>query len=1206
MAYYSLRSREWEELESLISNRDKDGIISLFVRIGDMPKTKKGFPPKNAKSMLHLYGRMFELVIQAHDASFYKSLRKSGMPRLDGSRELLFSTLYNLYFGYEKYEDEHGFGKTMRDPRGPSCEQEEAVADFISAVLDDGYALNQPPYERNNSDLLIRLFARSMSRHVDLLPRLEAAGYVTIPEFNSQWDDIISSNNTSYAEYCLGKGSRPNAPLVLDAMVKTETLDWLADHDVPVKAVSPAAHRDVLARCVGLGIPLEGRDDTQALETRLEEGGKELDFGVRNGVLLRYWGNDEEVIIPEGVTRVAALAFCGNANARRVVVPDGVRVIEEFAFAGCNVLEEVSLPASLASLGESQPGFVGLEERTFVDCPRLTRMDMREQTGEHNSVDGILCTGFGIVSLIPPARLQADALCIPEGIRFWNGKVRSVAKSLHLPASLGEFHAWAKSDFPALERISVDDASTVMRVRDNVLYQKRDDGMWCAIACPSNACGRVELLPDCTAVEKRAFAGCSELTVCIGVTARTFGKEAFAGCKAIEIQDDREIPFSEKVFSKESVCQLMTPHIPIGRIGSGLKIHAALGYIHMVCEGRSLDAELDAGFAKYVKSQRKRLFPLMASDAAVATYLLCEGLVQRKELPQLAALMEGVTNEDVRARAERYASEPKALPGWRESIAASKAGGVEPPAQSAELELLVARELANREISRRISTRVDCGARLADGSGVSSPEALQLLVELCYVPRKGVDPVRFHVEKYPKPSSPTGFHKCAFFRSGSRSGKLIDALAALFDGDDLSDRLVEVFYDKGVSDALAALARFGNDRAIGLLVDSMRKWDEWDGRGNSRKDLAIARGAMMYNDSLEAARHLDSVNLLSAYAQARNRDEDELRDTLLCDFGFASDGTKQYDLGTKTVRVTVDEELNLSLYDESAGKVVKSVPKRGADAEKYQAAVADLASTRRAVRAEGKRRRDLLLDHYLDGHKWQAESWRQSYLLNPVIKGASRHVVWQQGDATFVLYGGALVDSTGKPVELGNGVVKVAHPIEMGREEVESWRRFFSERGVRQPFVQVWEKVVDMDAVKGYRFEGCPISAYWFKGQEGLGIRLSVGAHERLTQQFDITFDSATCRVKQVGLGLDLNNRVEILNFKIQPRDAPRRLNRLVAYLDHACLYPRLEAGDLTVMDDLWDPTLKQLVDYTTVASTNGRTELVAKLLEYRTEWFPS
>ena len=89
------------------------------------------------------------------------------------------------------------------------------------------------------------------------------------------------------------------------------------------------------------------------------------DFIIENGVLKKYVGPGGEVVIPEGVTQIANVAFNpfldgialkhmeGRKNVKSVVIPEGVTQIGERAFASCEKLSKVTVPQTLTRVGDA-------------------------------------------------------------------------------------------------------------------------------------------------------------------------------------------------------------------------------------------------------------------------------------------------------------------------------------------------------------------------------------------------------------------------------------------------------------------------------------------------------------------------------------------------------------------------------------------------------------------------------------------------------------------------------------------------------------------------------------------------------------------------------------------------------------------------------------------------------------------------------------
>lgn len=62
-----------------------------------------------------------------------------------------------------------------------------------------------------------------------------------------------------------------------------------------------------------------------------------------SGKLTRYWGDDEEVTVPVGVSAVSAKAFLDNSTMKKVVLPDTCKTVSTGAFTRCTALEQIEL-----------------------------------------------------------------------------------------------------------------------------------------------------------------------------------------------------------------------------------------------------------------------------------------------------------------------------------------------------------------------------------------------------------------------------------------------------------------------------------------------------------------------------------------------------------------------------------------------------------------------------------------------------------------------------------------------------------------------------------------------------------------------------------------------------------------------------------------------------------------------------------------------
>lgn len=75
------------------------------------------------------------------------------------------------------------------------------------------------------------------------------------------------------------------------------------------------------------------------------------EFVIENGMLVKYLGDSNSVVIPGGVTKIGNDVFCANKTVESVVIPDGVTEIGDRAFCYCESLKHVSVPDSVIEYG---------------------------------------------------------------------------------------------------------------------------------------------------------------------------------------------------------------------------------------------------------------------------------------------------------------------------------------------------------------------------------------------------------------------------------------------------------------------------------------------------------------------------------------------------------------------------------------------------------------------------------------------------------------------------------------------------------------------------------------------------------------------------------------------------------------------------------------------------------------------------------------
>lgn len=100
-------------------------------------------------------------------------------------------------------------------------------------------------------------------------------------------------------------------------------------------------------------------------------------FEIAGGILKKYEGSEEHVVIPREVTEIGDYAFYGASQLKSLRIPDTVREMGDNVFYDCENLEEVILPDSLSYIGSAMfSRCASLKRVVFPDVltwlPRIT------------------------------------------------------------------------------------------------------------------------------------------------------------------------------------------------------------------------------------------------------------------------------------------------------------------------------------------------------------------------------------------------------------------------------------------------------------------------------------------------------------------------------------------------------------------------------------------------------------------------------------------------------------------------------------------------------------------------------------------------------------------------------------------------------------------------------------------------------------------
>lgn len=190
---------------------------------------------------------------------------------------------------------------------------------------------------------------------------------------------------------------------------------------------------------------------------------------IAAGTLLKYSGQEANLVIPEGVVYIAEGVFKGHTEIESITFPSSLRKIGYAAFGGCTSLKKVDVPLGVTDIGRGC--FSGCSGLVDVKLPEGIKK--LEGTFQH-------CT-------------HLKEFNIPNTVEVMNDEFYgcSLMESITLPESLAELEGWFKDtkitnvNIPSkvrilepmyfneqIEAITVDENNEVFTSLDGVVYSK--------------------------------------------------------------------------------------------------------------------------------------------------------------------------------------------------------------------------------------------------------------------------------------------------------------------------------------------------------------------------------------------------------------------------------------------------------------------------------------------------------------------------------------------------------------------------------------------------------------------------------------------------------------------------------------------------------------------------------------------------------------
>ena len=350
--------------------------------------------------------------------------------------------------------------------------------------------------------------------------------------------------------------------------------------------------------------------------------GSNSDFVIENGVLKNYTGPGGEVIIPAGVTEIGERAFFGCTGLTSVTLPASIMEINGRSFAGCTSLTKVEVAPENKRLYVEHGLVFSRNKRRLVFAPGgLTNVTIPADVTEIGGYAFYGCTGLTSVT-------------IPEGVTEIGGSAFSGCtglKSVTIPAGVTE----------------IDEAS---------------------FAGCTGLTG-VTIPTGVTKIGRAAFHGCTGLkSVIIPEKVTEIGSIAFAGCTGLTSMTILGKPEISKEALPDEVTVIVAEQFRMSDYPTpAFKQAAARGFALRYGSGEALPEDYRADCFKYIRGQKKKLYPMALQFQPLLHVMLGEKMAPKGDLPDLIEQAALLNKPEVTAMLLDY-QDKQLKPGERQKL----------------------------------------------------------------------------------------------------------------------------------------------------------------------------------------------------------------------------------------------------------------------------------------------------------------------------------------------------------------------------------------------------------------------------------------------------------------------------------------------------------------------------------------------------------
>ena len=923
-------------------------------------------------------------------------------------------------------------------------------------------------------------------------------------------------------------------------------------------------------------------------------------FDIQHGVLIKYKGNDADVIVPDGVTKIGAKAFWFSSEMITVSLPNSVTEIGNSAFYGCRSLTSINIPDNVKKIGPE----------AFRDCKNLESISVSEKLIRRSENPFKNCTkladknGFIIFDdFLSGYAGNTNEIVIPDGIRSIGTSAFKdcLVSKIIIPDSVKEIGLAAFSR-SMLRSIIIPDGVKSLNFKAFAECRNLEN-----VSIPNTV----------TIIDHSAFEACTHLqSIIIPASVKTIRFSAFENCislKTIKLNGIVDIEgnafkncnFDVNTFDRKTVLYFYL----IGMRGK----------VADECQ-KKINADIDGSI--------NMMIDLLQESGNKTKYNRIVSLViknKEKVSEKTLVKLEECLKKDDAQDAIKLLVKNNLIVGDEKTEAKKLAKAEKEKKQNTEQSIIDEEKLLKGE--RPDEKEVEAFAKQLIATRPLSPEiAFPKNTKVFY--RNSKIPVKEYVLRELFTIYLEQFKNASTLVYGDMNEHYELQYVEKLRIDDKADKIYSYLDPEGVDKLLNQLvhgskyryyvlsfARFASEESVSRAVNEIKGRKK--GTAKDKYWANNVEAALIISDTVEAMRYYDSIKNLNKYAKKRGISEQELRDTLMVpDLGFGQDGFKKYQIGDLDLRITIKPDLSTEIYDCKTQSVLRSLPSKGADPEEIIKMKEDFKSFKNNTKKYAEEKLGNIKQLHINRVNINKDTWQIVYVDHPVIKVLSEGIVWSDGNKYFIPSEGKFLDVNGNPY-IPDKTICVANVLDMKQEEVTEWREYLIAHNIKQPFEQIWEPIFNLNDYYG--------------SQELSGLTISTSERNTMkktlkTKGINVYSDTIESEYDHRAGSYLFSNRntmhfdnyadaeYTINDDKSITFESIRGLsgNKYAANTILLSLYKILMEQDIkNDRDDRLDNdkldlfTLAQILTFITIANDNNSTRCKAVLLDYKNNTYP-